>query len=158
MGGAGLGYNGGGNFLVGTDYVGLRGYDDPNAAYAIPTAQANQAGGIAFNKYVLEMRYPVSLNPAATVYVLAFAEAGNAFDSYNNYNPYKLYRSAGVGARIFMSAFGLLGFDYGHGFDYGGAAAWQTLASRTPTTSTSSSASKFASRALARQHFTFPRL
>ena len=117
MGGAGLGYNGGGNYLVGTDYVGLRGYDDPGQAYAIPTAQGQQAGGIAFNKYVLEMRYPVSLNPAATVYVLAFAEAGNAFDSYQNYNPYKLYRSAGVGARIFMSAFGLLGFDYGHGFD-----------------------------------------
>jgi outer membrane protein insertion porin family len=117
MGGAGLGYNGGGNYLVGTDYVGLRGYDDPNAAFAIPTAQSGQSGGIAFNKYVLEMRYPVSLNPAATVYVLAFAEAGNAYDSYTNYNPYKLYRSAGVGARIFMSAFGLLGFDYGHGFD-----------------------------------------
>ncbi|GAB3721996.1 outer membrane protein assembly factor BamA [Hymenobacter agri] len=117
MGGAGLGYNGGGNYLVGTDYVGLRGYDDPGQAYAIPTAQGQQAGGIAFNKYVLEMRYPVSLNPAATVYVLGFAEAGNAFDSYQNYNPYKLYRSAGVGARVFMSAFGLLGFDYGHGFD-----------------------------------------
>ena len=117
MGGAGLGYNGGGNYLVGTDYVGLRGYDDPGQAYAIPTAQGQQAGGIAFNKYVLEMRYPVSLNPAATVYVLAFAEAGNAFDTYQNYNPYKLYRSAGVGARIFMSAFGLLGFDFGHGFD-----------------------------------------
>ena len=117
MGGAGLGYNGGGNFLAGTDYVGLRGYDDPNSAFAIPTAQQNQSGGIAFNKYVLEMRYPVSLNPAATVYVLAFAEAGNSYDSYQNYNPYKLYRSAGVGARIFMSAFGLLGFDFGHGFD-----------------------------------------
>ena len=117
MGGAGLGYNGGGNFLVGTDYVGLRGYDDPGQTYAIPTAQGQQAGGIAFNKYVLEMRYPVSLNPAATVYVLAFAEAGNAFDSYQNYNPYKLYRSAGVGARVFMSACGLLGFDFGHGFD-----------------------------------------
>ena len=117
MGGAGLGYNGGGNFLVGTDYVGLRGYDDPNSAFAVPTAQQGQSGGIAFNKYVLEMRYPVSLNPAATVYVLAFAEAGNAYDSYQNYNPYKLYRSAGVGARIFMSAFGLLGFDFGHGFD-----------------------------------------
>lgn len=117
LGGAGLGYGGGSNFLVGTDYVGLRGYDDPNSAFAIPTAQQNQSGGVAFNKYVLEMRYPVSLNPAATVYVLAFAEAGNAFDNYKTYSPYKLYRSAGVGARIFMSAFGLLGFDYGHGFD-----------------------------------------
>ncbi|WP_082773653.1 outer membrane protein assembly factor BamA [Hymenobacter sp. PAMC 26628] len=117
MGGAGLGYNGGGNFIVGTDYIGLRGYDDPNASYAIPTAQSQQNGGIIYNKYVLEMRYPVSLNPAATVYVLGFAEAGNSFDTYNNYNPYKLYRSVGVGARIFMSAFGLLGFDFGHGFD-----------------------------------------
>ncbi|GAB3315673.1 outer membrane protein assembly factor BamA [Hymenobacter humi] len=117
MGGAGLGYNGGGNFLVGTDYVGLRGYDDPQSTFAIPTAQQGQPGGVAFNKYVLEMRYPVSLNPAATVYVLAFAEAGNSYSSYANYNPYKLYRSAGVGARIFMSAFGLLGFDFGHGFD-----------------------------------------
>jgi outer membrane protein insertion porin family len=117
MGGAGLGYNGGGNFVVGTDYIGLRGYEDPGNAYAIPTAQANEAGGVVYNKYVLEMRYPVSLNPAATVYVLAFAEAGNSVASYNNYNPYKLYRSAGVGARVFMSAFGLLGFDFGHGFD-----------------------------------------
>lgn len=117
MGGAGLGYGGGGSFIVGTDYIGLRGYDDPNAAYAIPSAQQGQAGGIAYNKYVMELRYPVSLNPAATVYVLGFAEAGNAVGSYAEYNPYKLYRSAGVGARIFMSAFGLLGFDFGHGFD-----------------------------------------
>ena len=117
MGGAGLGYGGGGSFLVGTDYIGLRGYDDPNGAYAIPTAQTNQTGGIAYNKYVAEIRYPVSLNPAATVYVLGFAEAGNAVDSYTKYSPYKLYRSAGFGARIFMSAFGLLGFDYGRAFD-----------------------------------------
>ena len=117
MGGAGLGYGGGGNFIVGTDYVGLRGYDDPNAAYAIPSAQQGAPGGVVYNKYVLEMRYPVSLNPAATVYVLAFAEAGNSVSNYAEYNPYKLYRSAGVGARVFMSAFGLLGFDFGHGFD-----------------------------------------
>ncbi|MDO7874992.1 outer membrane protein assembly factor BamA [Hymenobacter sp. ASUV-10] len=117
MGGAGLGYNGGGNFVVGTDYIGLRGYDDPGNPYAIPTARTDEAGGVVYNKYVLEMRYPVSLNPAATVYILAFAEAGNSVASYNNYNPYKLYRSAGVGARVFMSAFGLLGFDFGHGFD-----------------------------------------
>lgn len=117
MGGAGLGYGGGGSFLVGTEYIGLRGYDDPNGAFAIPTAQANRSGGVAYNKYVAEIRYPVSLNPAATVYVLGFAEAGNAVDVYSQYNPYKLYRSAGFGARIFMSAFGLLGFDYGRAFD-----------------------------------------
>jgi outer membrane protein insertion porin family len=124
MGGAGLGYGGGGAFLVGTDYIGLRGYDDPNGTYAIPTAQAASVtnpnvglGGIAYNKFVAELRYPVSLNPAATVYVLGFAEAGNAVDAYSQYNPFKLYRSAGFGARIFMSAFGLLGFDYGRAFD-----------------------------------------
>jgi len=117
MGGAGLGYGGGGSFLVGTDYIGLRGYDDPNAAYAIPTAQSGASGGIAYNKYVAEVRYPVSLNPAATVYVLGFAEAGNAVGSFSQYDPFKLYRSAGFGARIFMSAFGLLGFDYGRAFD-----------------------------------------
>ena len=117
MGGAGLGYGGGGSFLVGTDYIGLRGYDDPNGAYAIPTAQTGKSGGIAYNKYVAELRYPISLNPAATVYILTFAEAGNAVDTYSQYNPYKLYRSAGFGARIFMSAFGLLGFDYGRAFD-----------------------------------------
>jgi outer membrane protein insertion porin family len=117
MGGAGLGAGGSANFLVGTEYIGLRGYADPNDPNAIPTAQSNESGGIIYNKYVMEMRYPVSLNPAATVYVLGFAEAGNSFDQYTNYNPYKLYRSAGVGARIFMSAFGLLGFDYGIPFD-----------------------------------------
>jgi outer membrane protein insertion porin family len=100
---------------VGTEYIGLRGYEDPNTATAIQNP--NSSGGVVYNKYVLEMRYPVSLNPAATVYLLTFAEAGNAFDQYTQYNPYKLYRSAGVGARIFMSAFGLLGFDYGYGFD-----------------------------------------
>ncbi|SHI31297.1 Beta-barrel assembly machine subunit BamA [Hymenobacter daecheongensis DSM 21074] len=115
LGGSGLGYGGSSNFIVGTEYIGLRGYEDPNTATAIQNPQSG--GGVVYNKYVMEMRYPVSLNPAATVYVLGFAEAGNAFEQYNRYNPYKLYRSAGVGARIFMSAFGLLGFDYGYGFD-----------------------------------------
>ena len=117
LGGSGLAAGGGANFLVGTEFVGLRGYADPNDPNAIPTAQSAQSGGVAYNKFVMEMRYPVSLNPAATVYVLSFAEAGNAFNSYTDYNPYKLYRSAGFGARIFMSAFGLLGFDYGRAFD-----------------------------------------
>ncbi|UOG75448.1 outer membrane protein assembly factor BamA [Hymenobacter tibetensis] len=117
LGGSGLAAGGSQNFAVGTEYVGLRGYADPNDANAIPTAQQNQNGGAVYNKYVMELRYPVSLNPAATVYVLSFAEAGNAFNSYTDYNPYKLYRSVGVGARIFMSAFGLLGFDYGRAFD-----------------------------------------
>ncbi|RSK49341.1 outer membrane protein assembly factor BamA [Hymenobacter rigui] len=117
LGGSGLGYGGSSNFIAGTEYIGLRGYADPNDANSLPASQQSSAGGVVYNKFVMEMRYPVSLNPAATVYVLSFAEAGNSFEQYTNYNPYKLYRSAGVGARIFMSAFGLLGFDYGWGFD-----------------------------------------
>ena len=121
LGGAGLGFGGGGGggggVLVGTDFVGLRGYDDPQEAFSIPTARSGEAGGLAYNKYVMELRYPVSLNPAATVFVLGFAEAGNSFNTFAEYNPYKLYRSAGVGARIFMAAFGLLGFDFAVPYD-----------------------------------------
>ncbi|WP_303312410.1 outer membrane protein assembly factor BamA [Hymenobacter sp. BT730] len=115
LGGSGMASGGSSNFLVGTEYVGLRGYDDPNEVNAIQSP--NSSGGVAYNKYVMELRYPVSLNPAATVYILSFAEAGNAVERYSEYNPYKLYRSVGVGARVFMSAFGLLGFDYGYGLD-----------------------------------------
>ncbi|QNF33267.1 outer membrane protein assembly factor BamA [Adhaeribacter swui] len=107
LGGSGLG---GGNILVGTEYIGLRGYEDESVS---PSPQ----GGVAYNKFVTELRYLVSPNPQATVFVLGFAEAGNNVGSYQQYNPFKLYRSAGVGARIFMAAFGLLGFDYGWGFD-----------------------------------------
>ena len=107
LGGSGLGVGG---FIVGTDYIGLRGYED---ASVTPT----DAGGVAFDKFVMELRYPITLNPSATVFLLSFAEAGNNFANYREYNPYKLYRSVGVGARIFMAAFGLLGFDYGYGLD-----------------------------------------
>ncbi|WP_192822316.1 outer membrane protein assembly factor BamA [Rufibacter sp. LB8] len=108
LGGSGLG---GGGFIVATDYVGLRGYQDESIT------PINSPGGVAFNKYVAELRYPISLNPAATVFVLGFAEAGNNFGTYRTYDPFKLYRSVGVGARVFMAAFGLLGFDYGWGLD-----------------------------------------
>ena len=99
-----------GTMLVGTEYIGLRGYEDGAVTPSV-------AGGVAFDKFVLEMRYPITLNPSATVFVLSFAEAGNNFGSYREFNPYKLYRSVGVGARVFMAAFGLLGFDYGYGLD-----------------------------------------
>jgi outer membrane protein insertion porin family len=116
LGGNGLG--GQGNFMVGRDFIGLRGYDDQSLNGQRPGETANQGpGGVAFTKFVTELRYPVTLNPSATVFVLAFAEAGNNFGSYQNYNPFKLYRSVGIGARVFMAAFGLLGFDYGYGLD-----------------------------------------
>jgi outer membrane protein insertion porin family len=108
LGGSGLG---GGNIFVGTEYIGLRGYEDETVMNSNDRTLLSM-GGIAYNKYVFELRQLISPNPAATIYGLAFVEAGNNFGSYNEYNPFKLYRSAGIGARIFMSAFGLLGFDY----------------------------------------------
>jgi len=65
----------------------------------------------------MELRYPVSLNPQATIFILGFAEGGNNWGTYKEFNPFDLKRSAGVGARIFMPAFGLLGIDWGYGFD-----------------------------------------
>ncbi len=114
MGGSGLagGFN---TFLLGTDIIALRGYDD----LSLNPVDRNQGveGGIAYNKFVFELRYPVSLNPSATIYVLGFGEAGGNWNNYAEFNPFDLQRSAGVGARIFMPAFGLLGIDWGYGFD-----------------------------------------
>jgi outer membrane protein insertion porin family len=70
-----------------------------------------------FNRYILEMRYPVSLNPQATVFGLAFLEGGNTFDRIGDFNPFNIKRSAGVGVRVFLPMFGMLGLDYGYGFD-----------------------------------------
>ncbi|MEJ8803589.1 outer membrane protein assembly factor BamA [Pontibacter sp. H249] len=113
LGGSGLG---GANIFVGTEFIGLRGYDDERVVNN-DDLTLRSAGGVAFNKFVLEARYLVSPNPAATIYGLAFLEAGNNFGSYERYNPFNLYRSTGVGARIFMAAFGMLGFDYGWRLD-----------------------------------------
>ncbi len=112
MGGSGLAGNM--NFLLGTDIIALRGYEDQKVT---PTDRTGIQGGIAYNKFVFELRYPVSLNPSATIYVLGFGEAGGNWNNYEEFNPFKLYRAAGVGARIFMPAFGLLGIDWGYGFD-----------------------------------------
>jgi outer membrane protein insertion porin family len=63
------------------------------------------------------MRFPVTLKAAASIYILGFVEGGNAYESFTTYNPFQLKRSAGAGLRIFMPAFGLLGIDFGYGFD-----------------------------------------
>lgn len=100
------------NFLLGYDIIGLRGY--PNNSIGGP--RGGQAG-IIFNKYVTELRYAISTNPAATIFALGFFEAGNNWISPQDFNPFNVYRSVGVGARIFMPAFGMIGVDYGYGMD-----------------------------------------
>ncbi len=77
----------------------------------------NQEFFTIFNKYTLELRYPLSLNPTSTIYALTFLEAANGWYNYKDYNPFQLRRSAGVGMRFFLPMFGLLGFDYGVGLD-----------------------------------------
>ncbi|MFY0600366.1 MAG: outer membrane protein assembly factor BamA [Cyclobacteriaceae bacterium] len=111
LGGSGLT---GQNFLLGTDVIGLRGYEDNSIR---PVDDEGVTGGTLFTKFVMELRYPVSLNPSATIYGLTFFEGGNNWNQYNQFNPYEMMRSVGVGVRIFMPAFGLLGLDWAYGLD-----------------------------------------
>ena len=131
-----VGGDGLGNFtLDGRDVVQLRGYENQSLApYTVNalTGRTEQDGAIVYNKFSMELRYPLTLKPSASIYGLVFLEAGNAFNNFQDYNPFQLKRSAGVGLRIFMPAFGLLGIDFGYGFDQDanpsstGKSGWQT--------------------------------
>lgn len=102
------------NFVLdGREIVGLRGY--PNNTI-VPLGSSN-IGGALYNKFTLETRYLITENPSAQIFALAFLEAGNNYDTFENYEPFNLKRSAGAGVRIFMPMFGLLGIDFGYGFD-----------------------------------------
>ncbi len=105
LGGSGLT----GFALDGREIIALRGYDDQSLSPAI--------GGTIISKYTMELRFPVSLNPNATVYLLGFTEAGNTWSRFRDYNPFAVKRSAGVGVRVFLPMFGLLGLDWGYRFD-----------------------------------------
>ncbi len=108
-------------YFTGTDIISLRGYDpaeiennridkdNPSSSAIVPTP--------LFDKFTVELRYPLSLNPSSTIYVLAFAQGGNAWQSPRDFNPFDVKRSAGLGLRVFLPMFGILGFDYGIGFD-----------------------------------------
>jgi outer membrane protein insertion porin family len=113
LGGSGLA---GQNFIIGRDVIGLRGYED-NRVLPLDPVRREFVDGTVFAKYVLELRYPVSLNPAATVFVLGFYEGGNNWLGFEKFNPFKVYRSAGLGVRFLMPAFGMIGLDWGRGFD-----------------------------------------
>tara|TARA_R110002072_G_scaffold14272_1_gene59247 strand:- start:7714 stop:10299 length:2586 start_codon:yes stop_codon:yes gene_type:complete len=95
--------------LDGREVIQLRGY--PNQSLS------DNDGNTIYNKFSLELRYPITLKQLASIYVLGFAEGGAAYDGFREYNPFRISRSAGAGLRIFMPAFGLLGIDFGYGFD-----------------------------------------
>jgi outer membrane protein insertion porin family len=105
-------------FLQGSEIIGLRGYENfdivPNGSR---TDIASTSGSPIFDKFQLELRHPVIASQSATIFLLAFTEGGNTWNSFNDFAPFNIRRSAGVGARIFLPIFGLLGLDYGYGFD-----------------------------------------
>ena len=106
IGGDGMtGYN-----IYGVDIISMRGYEDgaldPSNYYSV-----------AYNKYTMELRYPVIMKPQSSIYVLGFLEGGNGFNSWKEFSPFKIKRSAGVGVRLFLPIVGMLGIDWGWGFD-----------------------------------------
>jgi outer membrane protein insertion porin family len=112
LGGDGLsGYNN----LDGREIIAMRGYG--NETITPFYYKDRNIGGNIYSKYTLELRYPLSLNPSATIYALTFLEAGNSWLGFDNFNPFDVKRSAGAGIRVFLPMFGILGLDWGYGFD-----------------------------------------
>ena len=107
VGGDGMtGYN-----IYGIDIISMRGYEDG----ALDPVSNNYA--CAYNKYTAELRYPIILKPSSQIYVLGFLEGGNAFESWRKFSPFKIKRSAGFGVRLYLPVVGMLGIDWGYGFD-----------------------------------------
>ncbi len=107
VGGDGMsGYN-----IYGIDIISMRGYEDG----ALDPVSNNYAR--AYNKYTVELRYPIILKPSSQIYVLGFLEGGNGFDSWKTFSPFRIKRSAGVGVRLYLPVVGMLGIDWGYGFD-----------------------------------------
>ena len=105
-----LGGDGLAQFAVdGREVIGLRGYENQSLS--------SRDGSTVYNKFSLELRYPITLKPSASIFALSFLEAGNGYNNFREFNPFNSKRSAGFGIRIFMPAFGLLGIDFGYGFD-----------------------------------------
>ncbi len=125
MGGSGMqGYQ-----MYGIEIVPMRGYEDgsltpfsPESTASNPFTKAN-----IYTKANIELRYPVIMQPASTIYVVAFAEAGNAWYDFKTFSPFNLKRTAGIGVRAFLPMFGMLGIDWGYGFDPGQKQAFQFI-------------------------------
>jgi outer membrane protein insertion porin family len=106
------------DFLQGSEIIAMRGYANNSVIPAGADPRIAQGSGSPiFNKYVMELRHPITASQSATIFVLAFAEGGNTWNSFRNFAPFNIRRTAGVGARVFLPIFGLLGIDYGFAFD-----------------------------------------
>lgn len=119
-----------GNRFDGREIVSLRGYDDSTQSGGTRDDITPTGGGSVYDKFVFELRYPITMSQQAKIYALGFAEAGNTWSNTKEFKPFELKRSAGFGVRVFMAAFGMLGFDFGYGFDKAinsnEASGWQT--------------------------------
>lgn len=103
--------------IDGRQLVGFRGYKNETMTPDYYKYNSSPPGATIFTKNTLELRYPLSLNPQSTIYGLVFLEAGNAWEKFKDFSPFNVKRSAGVGVRVFLPMFGLLGLDWGYGFD-----------------------------------------
>ncbi len=109
VGGDGMsGYN-----IYGSDIIALRGYEN----YSLTPYKNGVYNGNVYDKFTVELRYPIIMEPSSTIYALAFLEGGNCWESIQQFNPFQIKRSAGVGVRIYLPIVGLLGIDWGYGFD-----------------------------------------
>ncbi|MCI6102574.1 MAG: outer membrane protein assembly factor BamA [Bacteroidales bacterium] len=89
--------------------IGLRGYDNGSLT-------PYYYEGYAYDRLTLELRYPLLLGNT-TIYALGFLEGGNAWHDTKDFNPFSIRRLAGVGVRIMLPMVGLMGIDWGYGFD-----------------------------------------
>jgi outer membrane protein insertion porin family len=116
LGGDGMsGYN-----TYGSEVVAMRGYENYSLTPMVYTAYSSSSSAYAgnvYDKFTVELRYPVILQPQSTIFVLAFLEGGNCWSAINKFNPFQIKRSAGVGVRVYLPVVGLLGVDWGYGFD-----------------------------------------
>lgn len=116
VGGDGMsGYN---NY--GSEVISLRGYENYSLTPYVPTAYNSNGGnysGNVYDKFTVELRYPVVMQPQSTIYVLGFLEGGNCWSDIRDFNPFQIKRSAGVGVRVYLPIVGMLGIDWGYGFD-----------------------------------------
>jgi len=113
MGGVGLMYG----RYDGRELIPLRGYEDASSSGGTSTDITPYGGGTIYNRVNFELRYPISMSQTAKIYALAFGSAGNTWQGWGNYNPFQLKRAVGVGIRVYMGAFGLIGFDFAYGLD-----------------------------------------
>lgn len=101
----------------GRELIPLRGYENASTYGGLSEDVTPVGGGTLYNRFAVELRYPISMNQTAKIYALTFAEGGNTWNGFSSYNPFQLKRSVGLGIRVYMGAFGLIGFDFAYGFD-----------------------------------------